>query len=1144
MKNIFFKSLFIQICIFTFTFIFKSFSQPKQIMQFKHITPDEGLSSSSITCILQDQKGFIWVGTYDGLNRYDGYDFIIYKNQSNDSTSLSHNIIWTLYEDKQNNLLIGNADGLSMYNWGKDSFINYMSDRSSPLNGLHCTLRSIAEDTFGNLWLATDIGLIYFDRKNNQAIQYTHDPAVTGSLSDNNVEYVYIDHKQNLWINTRKGLNLFNRVTKTFKHNIYDNKGNDLSKTFFLDIVEDNKGNLWFGSYEGLYVLDSKKIDDLIMHNYHNDPRDPLSLSNDRILCLYVDKQDRLWIGTENGGLNLFNKKNETFYHYKSDIFNPNSLNNESIHAIYQDNSGNLWIGTFAGGLNVSKKNSDAILYYNNIPGVAKSLSHNSVTSFLEDHQSRIWIGTDGGGLNLFNVGSEKFIHYNSKNTNLNSDAVLSILEDSFNQIWLGTWAGGLNRYNENTKSFQSYTTKNSNIQDNNIFSVIEDNKGNLWLGSFQGGLIHYNRKSNTFINFTTENSTISSNMVEDVKEYTDGFLLLGTPNGLNIFNIDKKHFTVYLHSPDNRNSISNNSVHDILVANDTTIWLATQNGLNRFNPKTEIFTHYYAKDSLPDNVIKALVKDNTYKLWITTNRGVSRFDLKNNKYKNFTKEDGLQSNEFNIKSALKIKNGTILLGGTKGFNIIYPERITENINVPAVLLTEFRIFNKPVVIGSDDSPLKRHISDTEELTLSYKQSVLTFNFIAIDFTMPEKNQFAYMMKGFEQDWNYVKNQRIATYTNLDPGEYTFRVKASNNDGIWNKKGTSIRIIITPPFWQTLWFRILVILFLITMIYTVYKIRLRSIQANKQKLEINVEERTRELIRANKEIGKKAKALEIAKKETDNILHNVEEGFFILNSKNNIGSSYSAALEVIFEEKKLANKNLIQYLKGKIPDEELENLKEYLGLMFENTVDEIYLMKLNPLDQIKITLHHAESNEPLEKYLNILFKRITSNGNFMNHLFVTVRDITKRIQMEVQLDKLEQEKEKMLQLVTSLLENDPDMIKDFFQTTEQEISQLHDLLKQPEDKDNFKPDINEIFRLVNLVRMNSEALNLTSLSNKAQLFENIVVRIMKKNLKFKDELLTLIKNNQSLEEEFKYLYYLLKLIYDSMLEFHTNIKID
>jgi ligand-binding sensor domain-containing protein/signal transduction histidine kinase len=1135
MKKVYLWIVRFQFAILILTLHHNLYCQQKNL-QFKQITPDEGLSSSTIRSIYQDHKGFIWIGTYDGLNRYDGFEFVVYKNQSTDSTSLPRNLIWTVFEDRQKNLLIGTSGGLSLYDWNTDAFINYMNSKFSPLNNIICNVRHIVEDSLGNLWLATDLGLIYFDRQNNDYVQYTHDPRNPKSLSTNNIEYIFMDSRNNLWIGTNNGLNLFQPETQTFKHFMNNtDHDNGVSNIPFLRIIEDREGTLWFGTYgKGIYCLKPEDIESGKLINYRHDPEDKWSLAADRVFCLYNDEDNYLWIGTENHGLDIFDRKKGVFYHYRSDIYNPSSLNNESIQEIYKDNAGNLWIGTFAGGINLLKKHSDAIIAFRNIPGVSMSLSHNSVTSFMEDHPGRIWIGTDGGGLNFFNIKTGRFSRFNSTNSNLNSDAVLSIVQDSNNKIWLGTWAGGINSFDEETGSFQSFTKKNSSIPDDNIFYVMEDKKGSLWLGSFQNGLIHYNRERNRFTKYTTENSDITNNMIVVIKERPDGNLLVGTNTGFNIFHPEEKRFYPYLHDPQNTNSVSNDGIHDILVENDSTIWIATQNGLNLFNPESGSFTHYNEKNGLPDNVIKGLILDQSGILWISTNKGVCKFNPVNGTVKNFTKADGLQSNEFNYHCSLKTRDGSILLGGTKGFNVIYPDKIVENTNIPPVLITDFRIFNKPVKIGArHGSPLKKHISDTEEITLSYKQSVFTFNFAVMDFTMPEKNRYAFMMEGFEQDWNYVESQRIATYTSLPPGEYTFKVKGSNNDGLWNEQGKAIRIIITPPFWQTWWFRTFMIMCIVAVIFITHKIRVRGIEAHRRELEIKVKERTRQL-------SEKATALELAKKETDNILSNVEEGFLLLDHHYNISSQYSSALESIFCTKNLAHVNLIDFMKDKLSERNIKNTTMYLELLFDDTVNENAIKDLNPLIDLEFIFPKGvrpenRNSAKLSKYLNFSFKRIISKDNKINELIVTVRDVTRAVLLAKQLKEEEERRERLLQLMLGILDVEPDMLNEFCESTHRELTFIDKILNQDEIAD-YENLLVKIHRAVHLVKGNAKLLNIDYIAQAAHKFEDIITAIQQKNQRTGDDLEQLRKYLNDLQNGLEEM----ELIIDRMAQLHTQ----
>jgi signal transduction histidine kinase/ligand-binding sensor domain-containing protein len=849
------KGRFLVLILFHLLFLISLFhanAQEKRL-QFTHLKSDNGLSSSIVTSILQDHRGLVWIGTYDGLNRYDGFDFVVYRNNSADSTSLSNNVVRTIIEDHHKNLLIGTQHGLCLYDRDKDRFLNYMIDKSSPLKDIDCIVSKIAEDSLGNLWLATDLGLIYFDRINNQIKRYNNDPKDQESLSNDFLEAVLIDRNNRLWITSRKGLNLFLPETGTFQHITQsENDTRDLSDINFTDIAEDKSGNLWFGSTAGLYCLKNNpeaRITGLIHYSFN--PREKYSLSINQVQCLYVDDSNNLWIGTENGGLNLFDREHQRFWHYLKDDYDPKSLNNESIQTISQDKIGNLWIGTFTGGLNIAMVNRDAIISYQNLPGAPFSLSHNTVTCFLEDNNDQIWIGTDGGGLNLFNEQNNRFIRYTMENSNISSNAVLCILEDDSNQIWFGTWAGGLVRFDGKTKSFKSFTTKNSGILDNNIYAIYKGNNNDLWLGSFEHGLIHYQIKENKFTYFTPNNSGLINKMIIKIKKFSKGRLLLGYTNGFQIFSPDQNRFITYMNDRNNVNSLSYPTTTDILVENDSCIWVGTRNGLNRFNPDNGSFIRYYTDSGLPGNVIKGLISDDSGFLWVTTGNGVCMFDYKLRKFRNFTRSDGLQGNEFSERSILKTKKGTLLMGGTNGFNIIYPEKITENKHIPEVLITDLKIFNVSAEPGKKNSPLSKNITETKNLILSYRQSVLTFYFAVMDFTAPEKNRYAYKMEGFDKNWIYPKNKREATYTNLNPGAYIFRVKGSNNDDIWNETGTSINITILPPWWSTWWFRLIAVAAVILIFATFFLYRVRQLKNQKILLEKLVEIKTAELIELN-----------------------------------------------------------------------------------------------------------------------------------------------------------------------------------------------------------------------------------------------------------------------------------------------------
>lgn len=873
-----------------------SYGQAKEL-QFRYLTPKDGLSSSSINTVFQDHIGYIWIGTYNGLNRYDGYDFKVYSKSDSDSNSGPGYRQKAIFEDRDNRLYIGSNIGLSLYDRDQDHFINYIEEESSPFYNINYDIFEIVEDSVGNLWLATNRGLVYYDRINNSKVEYTHHPNKPESLSDNWVETVFFDSKNRIWVGTRLGLNLFQPSTQSFKNiSLKNKKKEDNDDVSFISIAEDSAGNIWIGSSNGLYCVENGQAEDeTVLKRYFHFPDDPLNFSGNRLLSLFIDNENNLWVGAENGGLFLINPQDRTFRHYKMDDFNPTSLNNESIQCVFLDNTENLWVGTFGGGLNISEKNNDAIFHYKNLKGNKSSLSNNRVSSILQANDGKIWVGTDGGGLNQFNLQSKRFTSYDIENAGLSSNSILDLAEDYHHQIWIASWGGGLMKYKPIENRFYSFTINNSKIPDNDIFSVAAGNNKDLWLGSCTYGLVHYQIDKNKFTNYTQTNSAIISNYIFVVKVVKEE-IYIGTEVGLQVFTPKENKFETFVPDPNNPYAISHGSIYDMLVENDSSVWIATQFGLNRFNPKTKMFQRYFMKDGLPDNVIRSLLIDNSGLLWVGTNNGVCKFDYQHGQIENFSQDDGLQSNEFNFKSALALKNGNLLFGGTNGFNIIAPERIKKNTTIPQIVLTDFFLFNKPANANAIGSPLKADISSCKEVILSHHQNFLTFYFSAMDFTRPEKNKFSYMLENFDADWIYSGSKREASYTNIHPGTYILHVKGSNNDGVWNEEGTDLKITILPPWYLTWYFKVIYALLFVGIILVVFYIRTSTLRKQKERLTIKVAERTRDL--KNKNLLLEQNAIELNQTNS------------LLKSRQQLIEKQKESLMIQAEELKIVAENL------------------------------------------------------------------------------------------------------------------------------------------------------------------------------------------------------------------------------------------
>jgi signal transduction histidine kinase/ligand-binding sensor domain-containing protein len=846
-------------------------------LTFEHITTRDGLSQSTITCILQDSLGFMWFGTQDGLNKYDGYSFTTYHYDPHDTTSILGIFIFSIIEDTNGNLWIGTESGLNMFNRSHNNFVRYQHDVHDPSSLSGTEVRAVLEDSRGNLWVGSKGGdLDRFDRDSKNFVHYQHDGNDLSVLS-RDICSIYEDSRNNLWIGSLNGdFGLFDIGKEVFNPIYYRNE--KLSDYEIWNITGDRDDNIWISTYRsGLYLMSFSGAGEGEIFHYKHDINDAGSISSNDIFTVFEESNGRLWIGTENGGLNLFDRSNGRFIHYGSDPFDEKGLNCNSVWSICEDKTGNLWIGTHAGGINLLAKYRKDFGHYKHIPGKGNSLSHNSVASFCEDSRGNLWIGTDGGGLNLFDRESGTFSAFNTKNSNLGSDAVLSLFEDSRGNLWAGTWEGGLNLYNRESRRFRRYTTENSNLCSNIIFSILEDRRGVLWTGSFFGGLSYFDRNSNSFINYTPDNSMISDDQIRMILEDSYGYLWACGATGLNSFDPETETFTVYRHDKNNNRSLSAGYVLSILEAADSTLWIGTSGGLNRFDRQQQLFTGYYIKDGLPSDAIKGIEEDDQGNLWLSTNRGLSRFNPETGIFENYDHSDGLQDDEFYQCSSYKSRNGELYFGGVNGFNVFHPEDIKCNPYIPPVVITDFQIFNQPVKIG-EDSPLQTNIGEAERITLSYKQNVISFGFTALNYISSEKNQYAYKLDGFDKEWNFIGTKHTASYTNLDPGAYTFRVKASNNDGVWNEEGTSVRIIITPPFWQRWWFKIIGISFLVFVVVLIYYIRVRQIMNRNIILQEQVNERTKEINEKNKilleqteEITSQRDALNIANSAKDKL---------------------------------------------------------------------------------------------------------------------------------------------------------------------------------------------------------------------------------------------------------------------------------
>lgn len=790
-------------------------------LKFKHINIGQGLSNSTVESIYQDSKGFIWFGTRDGLNKYDGYQFTVFKNDPNNKNSISDNFIKCITEDANHNLWVGTTDGLNRFNAYTNTFVRYKHD---PMNddGLSGnSINSIYKDKKGELLISTNgNGLCVFDAGKNKFKRFAGKSGLSG-IDNFEINGVFEDSKNNFWVATDKGLGLLNRangtLTTTFNLN---NNANFRIAYPALWIQEDRQGNIWLGTTsDGLVMLN---LNTHVFKQFLHNDKDPYSLSTNLVRSLLVDNKGNVWAGGVNGSLDMLKTNGAgQFLHAQNEPGNPLSLSQKTASALFQDNQNNLWIGTHRGGVNFYAPLADKFKLFQQ-GSSDNSLSYNDVKSFYQDSKGVIWIGTDDEGLNQYDEQTNNFIHYRYNaydNHSISSDAVLNITEDKEKNLWVGTWGGGLNLMDRNTGTFTHLVNKPvdaTSISSNYVQTTLQDSEGNFWVATYYGGLDLFDPKNHTFkrlTNTANDNSSLYGNNIIALNEDKQKNLWIGTDDGgLNCYNLVKKSFTHYF--------INGDKTPDIRVVftdSKGRVWVG-QAGLYLFNKAENKFGLYTDKGGLSSEFIKGITEDELGNLWISTSNGLTKFNPDSRELKKYNVADGLQGLEFEAGAYMKTRNGEMYFGGINGFNRFYPEDIKVNHFVAPVYITGLQIFNKDVLPGQDKSPLKNDISLTHQVTLDYKQSTLSFDFAILNYTASENNQYAYKLKNFDQDWHYTSDRK-ANYTNLSPGDYTFYVKASNNDGLWNNKSAYINISILPPFWATWWFRSLVLLSIFTVSY-------------------------------------------------------------------------------------------------------------------------------------------------------------------------------------------------------------------------------------------------------------------------------------------------------------------------------------
>ncbi len=798
-------------------------AQDRDLASFSRISVNEGLSQSRVTAVLQDSDGYMWFGTEDGLNRYDGYDFKVFKHNPDDENSLSHNHITSIYEDRSDMLWVGTTDGLNRYDKYTGEITRYLHDPDEPssISSQHVT--AVLQQRDGTIWVCTLNGLNQLDQETDTFRHFRYDPYDSRTISSNTVRTILEDRFGNLWVGTGFGLNLFDGTDGAFERIALGPGGAEESVITSIFEAPGEGGDLWIGTWGGGFGLLGSGP-----RNFDAYTSETSDLADDRVTSVYEDLSGHVWVGTVDGGLHRFDRQTRTSTSIRHDPRDPRSLSDDRVTAILEDRQNGLWVATQS-GINRLDRNAETFAHIFSEPGRENTLSENVIWSVATDTAGVVWLGTFSGGLNRLDRRTGEIRHYRhdpEDSGSLSSDGPLSVYVDVGGTVWVGT-PRGLDRLDSATGKFTHYvlTPKRSGGHYvNAVLTMLEDHSGTLWVGS-RSGLFKFDRRKEEFqrvskleykpdreAGVTVRGSRRSGReplSVSSLHEDSGRNLWIGSLGG-GLYRMDETRSEVRHYSAEGTGPtrISHNSVQAVFERPQEpgVLWVGTYSGgLNRVDAKTDSVIHYTEQNSkLPTNTVIGILGDDNGRLWLGTHKGLVRLDPDIMEFRVYDVDRGIQSREFNYGAAHRSHRGELFFGGINGLNAFFPDQITDDPHPPDVVLTDFKLFNTSVDFG-DDSVLPRAISGVEEIELGHDQNDISFEYVGLHYAAPHQNTYAYMLENYDHDWRRVSDRRSAIYTSLDPGEYTFRVKGANSDGVWNEEGASVRVVINPPWWSTGW---------------------------------------------------------------------------------------------------------------------------------------------------------------------------------------------------------------------------------------------------------------------------------------------------------------------------------------------------
>lgn len=777
---------------------------------FENYTVSNGLSDEKIHCVFQDSRGWIWLGTDYGIFRFDGYNFTSFDIQSKESKILSNSLIRKIFEDSLGNIWIGtDFQGLFRYNRNENILSQFKN------NGLsHNSVWEIIQDSKGNLWLGTEGGLNYFNPQTQQ-IEQTITTGNSNLIQGNWIRKILIDQEDNLWVGTNKGIAVLNKdleLQNSYLSNVeFKERENEI-----WEIYEDNVGDIWIGTYLGGLLKYNRNTN--IFSTIFLDKNNPRSIT---VRSIIQDARGDYWFGTR-GGLYSLNNFTQTIHLFNHERDNEYSLIHNSVLNLFTDKKGDLWVGT-RNGLSYLNFDKQAFGYLSDYMGETNKLNDGEVYVIWENEDDSFWIGTESGGINIFNEERNTITFLNQDN-GLSSNCIKAICSDNYGNVLIGTYLGGLNIYNPETgkvKILMHNINDSLSISDNEVWSIIKDSKNRIWIGTSKG-LDLFNEKSQTFKHYAKEYNLDWVSMI-----YEDG------NRNLWVYSPDIDIMTLI--KPDKTLKTFNIQSRALCEDIDGNVWLATLGmGLLKYSPLGEELERFTTEDGLCNNILNGIVNVNNEYLWISSNNGISRFNIENKEFNNYYSSDGLLNDKFNYGAFCKTSSNVLAFGGKKGVDFVYLDKINKNDYIPPIVITNFKIYNENID-AKTNGILSKDISETDIIKLNHKQNMISFNFAALNYANSDKNKYKYKLEGFDQNWNNIGTSRTATYTNLDHGDFVFKVVGSNNDYVYNEEGVNLTVIISPPTWKTWWFRTSAIFVLIILFYFIYRM-IRNREILKQEL--------------------------------------------------------------------------------------------------------------------------------------------------------------------------------------------------------------------------------------------------------------------------------------------------------------------